>query len=357
MVRLGGCGHAANQMRPSRLLLVLALVHWTWPVLSNMNCDWHGQIGVNYSKSPWTFKIHPDCSTLELEVHLWGAMGTDGSMALGKSIQKMKRLKRLDLDHNHIGDEGMSALSKAMEHMDQLAAIDLKGNSIGDHGAQALAAELRHTPQLTHLNVASNAIGPGGARSLAAALRKTPMITLLVLSHNQIGDEGAKAVASVLRHMPGLLGLEVSKNNLSDEGERALAAAVAAVEAGRGRMPFQHVYGVSELYLNEARSNHPKAPMDILENPGVLTRLPIWRFLNNTCGMSKDVHGIDAVVMMLAALGVQELPDLSLWTDQELDRNLERAGILKFVRSNLSTCVNQHMREQTTKQPWRSEEM
>lgn len=316
-----------------------------------MNCDWHGSVGVNYSTSPWSFSIHPECSTLELEVHLWGAMGTDGCNALGKSIQKMTRLKRLDLDYNRIGDEGMTALSKAMEHMDQLAAIDLKGNSIGDHGAQALAAELRHTPQLTHLNVASNTIGPGGARALAAAIRKTPLVTLLVLSDNMIGDEGAKAFAAVLRHMPGLLGLEVSKNNLTDEGERALAAAVATVEAGRGRMPFQHIHGVRESFLHEARSNHPKAPMDILDNPEVLTKLPVWRFLNNTCGMSKEEHGIQAVVMILAALGVQELADLSLWTDQELDRNLERAGILDFVRSNVSTCINKHMGEQKMKQP------
>lgn len=324
------------------MLRVLALVMCIWPTLSNMNCDWHGQVGVNYSTSPWSFTIDPDCTTLELEVHLWGAMGTAGGIALGKSIQKMDRLKRLDLDHNHIGNEGMVALSKAMEHMDKLAAIDLKGNSIGDFGAKALATELRHTPQLIHLDVARNAIGPAGARSLAAAIRKTPMVTFLSLSHNNIGDEGARAFASVLRHMPSLLGLEVSKNNLTNEGERALAAGIALVEAGRGGQQFQHVYGVTELFLREARTNRPKVPMGVGENPAILEKVPIFRFFNNTCSMSKEVHGIDTLVMTLAALGVQQLSDLRLWTQQELERNLERAGILESVRSNMSVCVSKH---------------
>lgn len=344
-------------MRPYQILAALALAQCSWPVLSNMNCDWHGQVGVKYSTQPWNFTIDPDCTTLELEVHLWGAMGTAGCLALGQSIQKMSVLKRLDLDYNRIDDEGMLALSKAMEHMDQLAAIDVKGNSISDHGAQALATELRHTPQLTHLNIAYNAIGPAGARSLAAAVRKTPMITFLSISNNNIGDEGAKAFAAVLRHMPGLLGLEVSNNNLSVEGEMALAAAVAFIEGGRGMQRFQHVLGISDKLLDEARTKHTKPPIDILDNPEIIQKLPIWRFLNSKCGMSKDVHGIDAVVMIFAALGVQELPDLSLWTDAELDRNLGRAGVLDFVRANITECINKYARKQVAVQPPLHDEM
>lgn len=313
--------------------------------MASKHCDWHSSEGVNFTQSPYKFFIDKDCTTLELIVRLWGSMQAEGAVALAAALEGTAglELKRLDLDHNQIGDIGATALAGALQHMPTLVNLDLKGNGIGDLGAKAIGTELWHTALLTHLDLDKNSIGPSGARALTAALRKAPMLTFLSLSRNSIGDEGAKALASVLRHMPGLMALDVSANGLGNEGQLVLAAAMARIEASRGGVLFQHADGIAHDILEQARKDRPAPPLDVvLAKHRDLASLPMWKFLNEHCPMEEEK--IDGIVMLLAALGVQELGDFNLWSDFELERNLERSGISEDIRTSMRQCVDSEIR-------------
>lgn len=321
-----------------------------WVLLATKNCDWHSGNGVNYTKSPWTFSIAKDCTTLELPIRLWGPMDAQGASALAAALDGNELLKKLDLDYNQIGDEGAAALASVLVHMPAMAALEFKGNAIGDKGAKALSTELWQMPQLTHLDLERNKIGPSGARALAAALRKTPMLMYLSVGRNNIGPKGAKALAAVLRHMPVLTGLDVSDNGIGQEGELVLSAAMARIEAGRGGEQFQYVVGISDENLEKARKERPTPPADVLEaKHRDLQVLPMWQFLSKQCQVRQD-H-LDGIVVILATLGVQELGDLPLWSDFELERNLNRSGVHEDTRTAIRKCIDEKVRQNVETPP------
>jgi len=311
-------------------------------LVSSKNCDWHSGQGVSLTTSPYKFTLGSDCTTLELPIRFWGGMRAEGAAALAVALETAPRLKRLVLDYNDIGDEGAVALANALQHISSIAALDLKGNSIGDMGAKALSSELWHVAQLTRLDLQSNSIGPSGTRALAAALRKHPLMTFLSLAGNPIGDAGAKALASVLRHMPSLAGVDVSNSGVGEVGQKALAAGMAMLEAGRGGTQMQLVQGISDAYLKEARERRPAPPPDIAEARfSEIESQPMWKFLKEQCKGERFDKGI---VAMLAALGIQEVGDLNLWSDVEIGRNLKRSGIKETQITSLQKCVDEEVR-------------
>jgi len=339
-----------------RLVLLAGLEPWISQAMVK-NCDWYSHKGVTYTESPWTFQVDKDCTTLELPVRnlfgigLWGGMDSSGGVSLAEAIKNMTTLKKLDLDYNYIQDEGAAAVATALQHMPAMAAMEFKANGIGDVGIKAISVELWHTPQLTHLDLERNKIGPSGARALAAALRKTPMLMFLSLGENKIGDAGAKALAQVLRHMPSLTGLDVSSNGLTEDGQLVLAAAMARIELGRGGELFQFVRGISENQLEAARKDRPRPPVDVMEAKHVdLQVIPMWKFLNKQCGMT-DEKKLDGLVALLAALGVQEVKDLNLWSDFEIERNLKSSGMHEDIRNALRQCVDSQVRATSTEPP------
>lgn len=336
------CDQALRTAWPAsilRLLLIIGLEPML--LVSSKNCDWYGH-GVSFTTSPYKFNLDSNCTTLELPIRFFGAMRADGAKALAVALETVSNLKRIALDYNNIGDEGTVALASAFQHITSIAALDLKGNSIGDLGAKALSSELWHAAQLTRLDLQSNVIGPSGTRALAAALRKTPMMTFLSLAGNPIGDAGAKALASVLRHMPSLIGLDVSNCGLGEDGERSLAAAIVVLEAGRGGNQMQDVQGISEASLKDAREKRPAPPPDIVEAKlSEIQSQPMWKFLKDQC----KAEGLDPIVVaMLAALGIQEVGDLNLWSNIEIERNLKRSGMNATQITSLQKCVDEEVR-------------
>lgn len=270
-------------------------------------------------------------------------MRAEGAAALAVALEGVPLLKRIVLDYNDIGDKGAEAFAGALQHFTAIVALDLKGNSIGDLGAKALGSELWHAAQLTRLDLQSNAIGPAGTRALAAALRKTPMLTYLSLAGNPIGDAGAKALASVLRHMPSLAGVDVSNCGMGEEGEKSLAAAISVLEAGRSGTQMQLLQGISEAHLKEARERRPAPPPDIVEAKlSEVKSQPMWRFLKDQCKMGEELDAI--LVPMLAALGIQEVGDLNLWSNIEIERNLKRSGMTEAQITSLQKCVDEEVR-------------
>merc|ERR1711862_858295 len=144
--------------------------------------------------------------------------------------------------------------------------------------------------------------------------------------------------------MPSLTGLDVSGSGLTEEGELALAAAMARIEVGRGGVQFQLVSGVSEGHLEKARKERPVPPPDVLAAKHKdLAALPIWQFLNKQCKIDNEGH-LDGVVAIFAGMGIQEMGDLSLWSDIEYERNMKNAGILEDLRKTIRACVHEKVR-------------
>jgi len=147
--------------------------------------------------------------------------------------------------------------------------------------------------------------------------------------------------------MPSLIALDVSDNDIGEEGQLNLTAAMARIEAGRGGVQFQHADGISHELLEKARQERPTPPADVLLAQDLQT-LPMWRFLNTQCKMKEN---LDGVVTLLAALGVQELRDFNLWSDVEIERNLERSGIPEGIRAVLRQCVDDKVRGKIAEPP------
>lgn len=128
-----------------------------------------------------------------------------------------RRLRELQLSHNHLSDAGAETLSQTLRMgvLPNLTTLDLSHNALGDTGLAALVAALQGRRVVSRDNVAS---GP-------------PHLTGLVLAGTHIGDAGVATIGSALREGGGLSHLRslnlFKSANVGDEGMTTLAAALA----------------------------------------------------------------------------------------------------------------------------------
>ena len=85
----------------------------------------------------------------------------------------------LSLRDNRIGSEGAVAVAKSLEVNASLTSIDLSRNNLRKDGAIAVANALHVNASITKLNLCDNEIGKDGAVALAKALEVNASLTSL----------------------------------------------------------------------------------------------------------------------------------------------------------------------------------
>jgi uncharacterized protein (TIGR02996 family) len=130
----------------------------------------------------------------------------------------LARLAGLDLSGNGLGDTGARILA-ADAHLPRLDSLNLGMNFMDIEGVRALANS--RLTRLRRLNLDHNHVHDMGAYALASAPNLAGL-TELGLSHAEVGSTGARYLAESTQ-LPGLRVLDLSYNALGDGGARLLA--------------------------------------------------------------------------------------------------------------------------------------
>ncbi|XP_073244587.1 uncharacterized protein [Porites lutea] len=144
--------------------------------------------------------------------------------------QGLCKLKRLNLNSNHITAEGVKHLSTALTHTNcKLNSLNLGYNYIHVEGVKHLSQALTHTNcKLNSLNLWHNYITEEGVRHLCTALIHTNCkLNSLDLRANNITDVGFKHLCKALTHTNCKLNsLNLWNNNITDQSVEHLSTAL-----------------------------------------------------------------------------------------------------------------------------------
>jgi Ran GTPase-activating protein (RanGAP) involved in mRNA processing and transport len=146
-------------------------------------------------------------------------IGNGGATLIANALKnfKNKSLTNLQLSTNKIGDKGADALLKALNEYQQINFINLSFNNIGDAGLKQLTQLNKNS--LTILKLRHNNIGGKGAIEIGKMLSQNKKLEQLYLDHNKIGDKGAKEIANMLSNQDiNLKQLYLNNNKIGDEG-------------------------------------------------------------------------------------------------------------------------------------------
>lgn len=137
--------------------------------------------------------------------------GSDGQDDLLLILQKLTRLKELDMSFSEIGVDKMIAFSPFLT---KLKRLNLSGNQIAEYFECPIASF--KMPNLEFLNLAANNITPKTAVGLAKSLERMSSLTHLVLRHNKIGTDGMNILSSSIKKMKNLKTLDIRDNMCCD---------------------------------------------------------------------------------------------------------------------------------------------
>ena len=144
--------------------------------------------------------------------------------------QGLCKLKRLNLNSNHINAEGVKHLSTALTHTNcKLNSLNLGYNFIQVEGVKHLSQALTHTNcKLNSLNLWHNNITDEGVKHLSTALIHTNCkLNSLDLRANNITDAGFKHLCKALTHTNCKLNsLNLWNNNITDQSVEHLSTAL-----------------------------------------------------------------------------------------------------------------------------------
>jgi Ran GTPase-activating protein (RanGAP) involved in mRNA processing and transport len=184
--------------------------------------------------------MHAPCQVLRRLCLEHNHIGKEGADALGNMLQTNVTLQALLLGSNVIRDEGLLHISQGIRTPNSaMRLLAVEANSITPNGARLLAKCLFAARKLDTLRLSNNALGGDGAAIIGEGLRYTASLTHLDLSGNLLGDKGVTSFLRCFKIVPGGLGkrtlpantalqtLDLTKNNLSDEACFELMRAVA----------------------------------------------------------------------------------------------------------------------------------
>jgi Ran GTPase-activating protein (RanGAP) involved in mRNA processing and transport len=137
--------------------------------------------------------------------------GSDGQDDLVLILQRLTRLKELDMSFSEIGVDKMIAFSPFLT---KLKRLNLSGNQIAEYFECPIVSF--KMPNLEFLNLAANNITPKTAVGLAKSLERMSSLTHLVLRHNKIGTDGMNILSSSIKNMKNLKTLDIRDNMCSD---------------------------------------------------------------------------------------------------------------------------------------------
>jgi Ran GTPase-activating protein (RanGAP) involved in mRNA processing and transport len=137
--------------------------------------------------------------------------GSDGQDDLVLILQRLTRLKELDMSFSEIGVDKMIAFSPFLT---KLKRLNLSGNQIAEYFEYPIVSF--KMPNLEFLNLAANNITPKTVVGLAKSLETMTSLTHLILRHNKIGTDGMNILSSSIKKMKNLKTLDIRDNMCSD---------------------------------------------------------------------------------------------------------------------------------------------
>lgn len=137
--------------------------------------------------------------------------GSDGQDDLVLILQRLTRLKDLDMSFSEIGVDKMIAFAPFLT---KLKRLNLSANQIAEYFQSSI--ERFKMPKLEFLNLAANNITPKTAVGLAKSLERMTSLTHLILRHNKIGTDGMNILCSCIKKMKNLKTLDIRDIMCSD---------------------------------------------------------------------------------------------------------------------------------------------
>lgn len=136
-------------------------------------------------------------------------VGSDGQNDLVLILQRLTRLKELDMSFSEIGVYKMIAFAPFLT---KLKRLNLSANQI----AEFFECQIVKMPNLEFLCLAANHITPKTAVGLAKSLETMTSLTHLILRHNKIGTDGMNILSSSIKKMKNLKTLDIRDIMCSD---------------------------------------------------------------------------------------------------------------------------------------------
>jgi hypothetical protein len=179
------------------------------------------------------------------------ALRGEDARVLSECLQRLPRLRELELGRNRLLDLGVTELSKVLPRLSKLEWLGLGENGIGPQGARALGGggfwegglNIGHDVglpgmlSLRRLEMAKNRLGDEGAKHLAAGIAKSSTLTSLTwlsLDSNRLEDAGCVAVLLAATKLAGLQLLALSKEPNEVDFEAHLDCRLPRVTTDKG---------------------------------------------------------------------------------------------------------------------------
>jgi Ran GTPase-activating protein (RanGAP) involved in mRNA processing and transport len=164
-----------------------------------------------------------------------------GCLALVKSLDAARALKRLDLGDNTFGTEATVALVALLNKHKQLQAVVLDDAGFeGKNAIVQICGALKELSDLEELVLSGDELNAKNVDALVQALNGKKKLKRLILSDNELESAGAKKLCVALKHsnLTALQVLDVCNNQIDGAGAVTL---VGALLEGREPSVFQSI--------------------------------------------------------------------------------------------------------------------
>ena len=140
-----------------------------------------------------------------------------GTIVICNALKKIRTLSILSLCNNGITDDAADELFAVITHNVLLEDLLFSNNQLQYTGITIIAESLNKLIKLRKLDLFNNNISRQGATSLAVVLQNSTCLQDLFLSGNNLETSGALEICNALSHINSLHVLTLSNNNISDE--------------------------------------------------------------------------------------------------------------------------------------------
>lgn len=148
----------------------------------------------------------------------WNNFEDQSGQEIAIGLQSCSKLDYLDLKGNKdFGKQGRLAITKAITLLSELTYLDLSWNYFGAAEEKELADSIEKLTKLKHLNLEKNSFY-GGGEKIAKAIVKLQFLNYLNLNQCQLGakEESAIKIAQALRELPKLNFLDLNGNSFTN---------------------------------------------------------------------------------------------------------------------------------------------
>ena len=139
------------------------------------------------------------------------------------SLNKLVRLRKLDLFHNGVTKEAADELAVVISNCYTLQELYLSDNMLGTTGAVKIFESLKHKSKLRVLTVSNNNITDEAIDELCFVLVSNPRLQVLLIGGNKLQTDGVITIAGVVKCENAIMHLlAVCENDVDENGKQQL---------------------------------------------------------------------------------------------------------------------------------------